>query len=114
MHELSIANAILEAAQKEAAKHAGVRVTKVGVRIGALAGVDPDALAFGFDALKKETELATAGLEIEFVPRRHRCRQCESTFEVIDDGFGCPRCGAAESVFVCGDELDLAYLEVES
>ena len=72
MHELSIANAILEAAQNEAAKHPGVRVTKVGVRIGSLAGVDPDALSFGFDALKKETELAAAGLGIGFVPRRPR------------------------------------------
>jgi hydrogenase nickel incorporation protein HypA/HybF len=114
MHELSIANAILEAAQNEAAKHPGVRVTKVGVRIGALAGIDPDALSFGFDALKKETELVAAGLEIEFVPRRHRCRQCEWTFEVTDEGFGCPHCGSAESEFVSGDELDLAYLEVES
>lgn len=114
MHELSIADAILEAARKEAAKHPGVRVTKVGVRIGALAGVDPDALTFGFDALKQATDLASAGLEIEFVPRRHRCRQCETTFEVRDDGFGCPHCGSAESVFVSGDELDLTYLEVES
>jgi hydrogenase nickel incorporation protein HypA/HybF len=113
MHELSIASAILEAVRDEAAKRPGTRVTKVGVRIGALAGVDPDALTFGFDALVKDTEMASAGLDIEWVPRRHRCLQCEKTFEVTDDGFGCPSCGSSESVFVSGDELNLAYLEVE-
>ena len=38
MHELSIANSILEAVRKERERLNGARVTKVGVRIGELAG----------------------------------------------------------------------------
>ena len=48
MHELSIANAILDAVRKERERLNGARVIKVGVRIGELAGVDPEALSFGF------------------------------------------------------------------
>ena len=50
MHELSIADAILDAVRQEVAKHDGVRATKVCVRIGALSGVEPEALSFGFSA----------------------------------------------------------------
>ena len=113
MHELSIANAILEAVRSEATKHPGAHVSKVGVRIGVLAGVEPDALSFSFEVLVRGTELDPLSLEIESRPRRHRCRRCETTFDVNDDGLACPACGAADTLFVSGDELELAYLELE-
>jgi hydrogenase nickel incorporation protein HypA/HybF len=122
MHELSIANAILEAVQKEAAKRPGAHVAKVGVRVGALSGVVPDALSFGFECLVRGTELEPLVLVIETVPRRQRCPACEATFEVQDGepgtaGFGsslaCPRCGNTETQLAGGDELDVAYLEIE-
>ena len=65
MHELGIANSVIEAVQAEAAARAGSVPVKVGVRIGEFAGVDPDALAFGFEALTAGTELRNLKLEIE-------------------------------------------------
>lgn len=113
MHELSIANAIMESVREEARKRPGARVAKVGVRVGVLAGVDPEALSFGFEVLVRGTELEPLVLEIESRPRRHRCPRCEAAFDVSDDGLACPACGATETVFVSGDELELAYLELE-
>ena len=51
MHEMSIATSVLEAVEAEAEKHAGAKVTKIGLRIGEWSGVDPDALRFCFEAL---------------------------------------------------------------
>ncbi len=113
MHELSIASAILDSVRKEAEKRPGVRVTKVGVRIGALSGVEPEALSFGFSALVQGSDLDPLALEIESVPRRQRCPACAFTFEVTGDTLACPRCANAETQFAGGDELHLAYLEVE-
>jgi hydrogenase nickel incorporation protein HypA/HybF len=113
MHELSIASAILDAVRKEAEKRPGVHVTKVGVRIGAMSGVEPEALSFGFSALVQGTELDPLALEIEPVPRRQRCPACDFTFEVIEYSLACPRCASLETLWAGGDELDLAYLEVE-
>lgn len=113
MHELSIASAILDNVRAEAEKRPGTRVVKVGVRIGELAGVDPEALSFGFEVLVRGTELEPLALEIEFRPLRYRCQQCESTFELTGDGLACPACGSPETFFVSGDELELAYLELE-
>jgi len=113
MHELSIANSILEAVRKERERLNGARVTKVGVRIGELAGVDPDALNFGFEVLVKDTDFETLALAIEFVARRHECSRCGRAFTVVDYKVDCPACGATGTCCIGGDELELAYLEVE-
>jgi hydrogenase nickel incorporation protein HypA/HybF len=113
MHELSIASSILDAVRSEVEKHPGAHVTKVGVRIGALSGVEPEALCFGFTALAQGTDLESLELVIENVPRRQRCPACDFTFEVAEDGLACPRCANAQTLLAGGEELDLAYLEVE-
>lgn len=65
MHELAIANSVIEAVRTEAARRPGARVTKVGLRIGELAGVDRESLSFCFEVLVKETDLESAVLAIE-------------------------------------------------
>ena len=65
MHEMGIASSVIETVLAEAARHPGARVTKVGLRIGELAGVDAASLTFCFEALVKETELESAILAIE-------------------------------------------------
>ena len=113
MHELGIANSILEAVRKERERLNGARVTKVGVRIGELAGVDPEALSFGFEILVKDSDLEPLTLEIESISRRHECSHCRHVFAVVDYRVDCPACGSTETRCISGDELDLAYLEVE-
>jgi hydrogenase nickel incorporation protein HypA/HybF len=113
LHELSIAEAILDAVRTEAGKRPGAHVTKVGVRVGALSGVEPEALSFGFSALVQGTDLEPLELVIEPVPRRQRCPACDFTFEVAEDNLACPRCARGETLLAGGEELNLAYLEVE-
>ena len=105
MHELSIANSVVDAARAEIEKRPGARLLKVGLRVGELAGVDPDALTFSFQALVKGTELEPATLEIEARPRRHRCRECALEFVVRDYDTLCPDCGAARTECISGTEL---------
>lgn len=113
MHELSIAEAILDSVRQEAQKHPGARVTKVGVRIGAISGVVPDALSFGFECLVQGTDLEPLALVIEAVPRRQRCPDCDFTFEPPESDLACLRCGRTDTELCGGEELDLAYLEIE-
>ena len=65
MHEIGIANSVLEAVQAEAARHPGAVPVKVGLRIGDLSGVNPDALAFSFEVLTSGTDWPRLALEIE-------------------------------------------------
>lgn len=113
MHEMGIANSILEAVQKEARRYPHARARKVGVRIGELAAIDAEALRFCFEALSQDTELDGLQLQIELCPRRHRCERCNCAFVVRDYDCRCPQCGNFARECVSGDELELAYVEVE-
>jgi len=113
MHEMGIANSILESVAKELRRYPDSRASKVGVRIGELAAVDPESLHFCFEALSRETEFESLALDIEFVARRHRCRACATEFDVHDYEFECPECGKLESECIAGEDLELAYIEVE-
>lgn len=113
MHELGIAQSVIEAVRAEALLRPGARVRKVGVLLGELAGVDGNALTFCFDALVNETELAGVPLEIELCRRRHRCDCSPEPFVVLDYQTICPHCGSAETRCIGGSELELSYLELE-
>ncbi len=113
MHEMSIANSILEAVRKESAARGGAHVSKVGVRVGELAAVDPESLRFCFEAIVKDSDLEPLVLEIEVRPRQQRCPTCNLTFAVKDYNVACPTCGSLATECVSGDELDMAYLELD-
>lgn len=113
MHEMGIANSILDGVAAELRRRPGSRAEKVGVRIGVLAGVDPDALNFAFDALTIDTPLAGLKLEVEYVAPRSRCRDCNRDFEVRNYELLCPACGSLATERISGDELEFTYLEIE-
>jgi len=114
MHELGIATSILECVQAEAQRHPEGRITKVGVKIGELSGVDRDALQFGFEVLVKDTEWEPLVLELEYVPRRQCCSKCAYEFRMTEFDPRCPLCGEFHTQCISGEELDIAYMEVEA
>ena len=110
---MGIANSVLEAVRTEMGRHPGTYPCKVGVRIGEMAAIDQDALRFCFEAMIQETDLASLELGIETCPLRYRCQVCGRDFVVRDYDSRCPQCASLETTCVSGDELELAYLEVE-
>ncbi|MGQ0719993.1 MAG: hydrogenase maturation nickel metallochaperone HypA/HybF [Candidatus Eiseniibacteriota bacterium] len=112
MHELAIAESILDSVRMTGRRSAG-RPTGVGVRVGEVSGVAEPALRFAFDALVKGTELEDLFLEIERVEHVRRCSRCAGEFAVAEIAPGCPSCGESATEFVRGDELEIAWLEVE-
>jgi hydrogenase nickel incorporation protein HypA/HybF len=113
MHELGIANSVIEAVRTESARYPNRVPSKVGVKIGELTAIDAEALRFCFEVLIRDTGLASLQLEIEVCHRRQRCAGCGCEFVVHDYDFRCPQCGGAQSECISGDELELAYIEVE-
>ncbi|SRR5579872_86332 len=113
MHEMGIANSVLEAVRTEMARYPGTLACKVALRVGEMTAIDQEALRFCFDAITRDTDLEALELAIEICPRRHRCRNCQEEFVVVDHSFRCPKCASLETEFAGGDELELAYLEVE-
>jgi hydrogenase nickel incorporation protein HypA/HybF len=88
-------------------------VRRVHVRVGELAGVQTDSLAFCFEAIVAGTSLQSAALDIEHVPAVRACRGCGERF---GDGAllaTCPACGSREVPFVSGAELTVSELELD-
>ncbi len=113
MHEMGIASSVLEAVRTEMRRYPESYPCKVGVRIGEVAAIDPEALRFCFEAMVLDSDLASVELAIEVCPRRHRCLACGHEFVVHDYDCSCPKCASLGTSCISGDELELAYLEVE-
>ena len=110
---MGIANSVLEAVRTEMGRHPGTYPCRVGVRIGEMAAIDQDALRFCFEAIVRETDLESLKLGIEVCPLRYRCQACGRDFVVRDYDAHCPQCAGLDTTCIGGDELELAYLEVE-
>lgn len=108
MHELAIAESVVTTVLEHVE---GRPVTVVRLRIGALAGVVPDALAFCFELATVGTPLESAALEIDEELGRAHCRTCGVEFE-LQDAFLLCDCGSADVQVVSGRELLVTSVEV--
>ena len=113
MHEVGIVRSALEAAVHAAERASANRIVRIRLRVGAMAGVVPDAMDFAFEALSVGTMAEGAVLECETVPLRCRCVSGCPEFEPTGAVFECPVCGKFSSELLQGRELELAQVEVE-
>jgi hydrogenase nickel incorporation protein HypA/HybF len=113
MHELSIAQALVEQVEAAATKEHAQRVVRVVITVGALSGVDPEALRSLFPLVAEGTVTADAELVVEPVKARVRCRACARE-EVAETTFiRCSVCGSRDVELVAGRELHIKTVEVE-
>jgi hydrogenase nickel incorporation protein HypA/HybF len=112
MHELGIAQALIEQVEEVRSRYEGREVISVAVRIGSWRLVVPESLDFYYTLLTRDTELAGSRLEIETVQARGRCSRCGETFPVEAPLIVCPACTALGGELVCGQELDLIGVEL--
>ncbi len=113
MHELSLAQALVEQVNDVLRREGAERALRVTVRIGALSGVDPDAFAFAFPMAAEDTPCEGAGLELVAAPARARCRACGHGWEATGVFPACPSCGHAEADLEGGREFLLSSLEID-
>ena len=113
MHELSLAANILETVLREIEENNFNSVETIGLQVGALSGVVPEALQFSFEAISRDTLLEKTKLEIEKISIKGKCYSCNKKFTVEKFLFLCPSCYSGQIEITQGEELDIAYIEVE-
>ena len=112
MHEMAIAEGILDIALTYARENDADRITKVGLLVGEMAGVEVSSLAFCWEALVRGTIAEGAALAVERTPLTARCLDCGREGAVARYNFICPDCGGVLTL-VSGRELRVAYLEMD-
>lgn len=113
MHELSIAQGILDIVRQYVPAAHGEKVRAVKVRVGHLAGVVPASLDFCFGAIVAGTPYAPAFLAIEEVPAAIHCHACERTSVIDGPAFACPGCGSPDVALDSGGELQVVEVELD-
>jgi hydrogenase nickel incorporation protein HypA/HybF len=112
MHELGIAQNILDIVRQSVPEGQAPDVRFVRIRVGQLSGVIPDSLDFCFSTLVGETKMHQASLAIEQVPTTSRCKECGHQFQVEDMAFVCPACKSTDLELIGGRELQVVEIEL--
>jgi hydrogenase nickel incorporation protein HypA/HybF len=110
MHELSIADAVVAIAARQAGER---RVVRVELKVGHLRQVVPQALEFAFGLVAEGTPVEGAELVMEIVPAAGRCRACGTESELPGFPLLCAACGSADLELTQGEELLVDALELE-
>ncbi len=113
MHELSIAENIVEIAVSHLRRDGGSIVKEIELEIGTLSGIEIDALTFAMDAVTKNTPLQNAEVRILTVQGRLRCDVCSVEFDVEDFFSPCPSCGSFENITLQGEEMRVKTMLVQ-
>ncbi len=114
MHELSIAQSILDIAITECRKAEYKRVNSISLRIGKVSGIKVRSLLFAFDIIKIDTIAQGAALICEEVPVAGYCPECRNNFTAASElVLACPECGGTRFSINGGRELDIVEIDVD-
>ena len=113
MHELSLMEGVLAVLEEERDRHGFRRVVRIVLEIGALAGVEREALAFCHEAVAAGTVAEGAALELVDVPAMAWCGVCQADVPVDSRLDLCPHCGEVPVRITQGLDLRVKSIEVE-
>lgn len=110
MHELSIAEAVLELARKHVPPDALLR--KVSLRVGRLRAIDGSAMELAWSAVLDGAPEGKVALEMTLLPWRLRCPDCAREFDADDYPARCA-CGSGGAMPIGTDDLQLESIDVD-
>lgn len=112
MHEMSLATSVLQLIEDSARAQRFNKVLTVWLEIGQLAGVEPQAMVFCFDAVTRGSVAEGAKLEIISTPGTGCCLACANTVALTELFAICPQCGSAQVQITSGTLMRVKELEV--
>ena len=108
MHELSLAQDILQAALTEAKKAGGRRIKEIHVKVReSIHHTEDYSLETCLEAIAKGTIAEGAEMKIVVVSPTLRCKECDFTFLAQESTLICPHCRSGELEELDAEEIDL-------
>ena len=112
MHELSIAQSIVELANEIAVNENAETIQTIDIEIGALSGVGFEALEFALEMTVKNTKLEGAKINYLKISGLAKCSNCKFQFKTNDLLAFCPKCDQANFKIINGKQLRIKSLTV--
>ncbi len=113
MHEMSLAEDLLALVEQAANAQGFRRVREINLEIGALAGVETEALAFCLESVLKGSLAEGARVNFTAVPGEGWCLECAAKVPIAALYAPCPRCGGYQVQATSGFEMRVKDLLVE-
>ncbi len=113
MHEMSLAESVLQIIEDTARVQPFKHVRSVVLEIGVLSAVEPEAMIFCFDAVTRGSIAEGARLEIVEVPGSGWCMECGKIVNLAERYGLCPVCGDARVEITSGNEMRVRDMQVE-
>lgn len=112
MHEMALCESLRSAIEAAATRQNFSKVTRVRLAVGRFAGVEVEALRFGFDVVMQGSLAEGAELVVLEEPGTAWCFDCSDTVPLAHRLDPCPRCGGERLVPNGGTETTIKDLEV--
>jgi hydrogenase nickel incorporation protein HypA/HybF len=114
VHELAVAQALVEQVDAVIEQNQANCASLIRVRIGPLAGVVPELLASAFPLAAAGSRMEHALLEFSHAPIKVHCQTCGADTEAAMNRLICSDCGDWHTQILSGDELLLESVELET
>ena len=120
MHELSMAQGIINAVLDTATENNATEVTEVTVEVGRLAMINPEQLQFILGVLVENTIMDDAEIKFEEIPAEIQCYDCDFKGEAILDDkdhyaplVKCPKCDGLNVETLNGKDIVVKNIVIE-
>jgi len=113
MHELSLANEVIDLASREAKKNHIDSVSEIVIEIGDLSGVEADIFQSALEMIVKDTILENAALHLIRTSGQGKCNACNKDFEMKNRLDVCPVCSCFPSEISGGQEFRVLSISGE-
>ncbi len=120
MHELSMAQGIINAVIETAETNNATEVTEVIIEIGRLAMINPEQLRFMLDVLVENTIVENAEIKIDEIPVEIECLECGYKGEANLDNLDhyapmveCPKCENKRIAILNGKDCIVKNIVIE-
>ena len=111
MHEMAIAESILNIALDYAENNNATKIDVITLKIGDMSGVEMEALNMAFKILTKDTIAEESKLIVHRVPIIAICNKCGKEFHIDHYNFFCPECDGI-LILKSGRELQVESLDI--
>ena len=120
MHELSMAQGIINAVLETAESNNATEVNKVTIEVGRLAMINPEQLKFILDVLIDNTIMQDAEINFEEIPAEIECFDCKFHGNaILDDSdhyapiVKCPECDSLSIEILNGKDIVVKNIVIE-
>lgn len=113
MHEMSLAEGVVQLVEQTARREGARRVPLVVLEIGQLASVEAESLRFCLDVVLRGSLAEGAEVVIEAVPGAGWCLPCGTTVPLAERYGQCPHCGSHQVQPTQGTEMRVKEIGIE-